>query len=449
MKVMRRLLVLTLLALAASGSAWGRSSDTPPVTVTTFSITGHGWGHGVGMAQWGAYGYAENGVTYDQILAHYYPTTQLSVAPAVPLRVLLATGKTLTIASAADFQVQDGTGAVHPLAAGSYPLDATLQLPDAGTLTPPLLFRPGQAPLQLAHAYRGSIEVGVSGNKLTAVNVVGLDAYVRGVVSREMPKDWPLEALKAQTVAARSYALAARRGGAFDLYADTRDQVYGGIAAETPTTNEAVDETKAQVLLYGGLVATTYFFSSSGGRTAALGDVFPQKPPVPYLVSVRDPYDTISPWHNWGPLVLTGAQMSRKLRIAGVSDVQATPATGRARSVAVTGRAGPVTLAAMSIRWALDLRSTWFSVAVLSITRPGGTLLPGSDVTLTGVTRGVSVAILEQKTQYGDWEQAPAIEPAADGSFSVAVRPNGTTLYRLVGDRVTSPPLRVPVAGAS
>jgi stage II sporulation protein D len=447
---MRQLLPFLLLALLAPGSAWSRAADPLPVTVTTFSVTGHGWGHGVGMAQWGANGYAQNGATYDAILGHYYPGTQLTQASSTPLRVLLTSAKTVTIASAADFTVQDASGQNLPLPAGSYPLDATLQLPDGTALQAPLVFRAGKAPLQLGTAaYRGSIEIDLSGKKLLVVNIVGLDAYVRGVIPREMPKDWPLEALKAQAVAARSYALAARRGGVFDVYADARDQVYGGLAAEAPTTNEAVTETKGQVLDWDGKVATTYFFSSSGGRTASIADVFPDKPRVPYLVSVRDPYDVMSPWHDWGPVLLTGGQMSKKLAIAGVTDLQVTPDAGRARTVTVVGTAGAQTMPATSIRWALNLRSTWFQVSVLSLTRPAGPILPGADVALSGVVRRVAVVLLEQKTQFGDWEAGPAIEVAPDGTFSVDVRPDGTTLYRLVGDGVDSAPLPVPVAGTS
>jgi stage II sporulation protein D len=447
--VPRRLLVLSALALALSGAAVGRAAEPQTVTATTFAITGHGWGHGVGMSQWGAYGYAENGFTYDQILAHYYPTTQLAQVPGGTLRVLLAVRKKLTLVSASDFSVRDSTGAGYPLPAGSYPLDASLELPDGTQLQPPLVFRPGTAPLQLGRPYRGAIEISLSGNKLTAVNVVGLDAYVRGVVSEEMPKTWPLEALKAQAVAARSYALAARRDGPFDLYADTRDQVYGGIPAETPATDQAVAETKWQALEYGGQIATTYFFSSSGGQTAAIDDVFPQKPPEPYLVSVGDPYDTMSPWHDWGPIVLSGAQMSKKLGVRGVSDLETAPADGRAQTVTMTAAAGSRTFSAGSVRFSLGLRSTWFSVAVLSLSRPAGPLASGGSVTLSGVARRVSVALLEQKPAGGDWTPGPAIAPAADGTFTVTVQPGATTLYRLVGDGVTSTPLRVPVAASS
>jgi stage II sporulation protein D len=443
------LLPLIAVALLAPGSAAAKRAAPPLVTAATFAVSGHGFGHGVGMAQWGAYGYAQNGATYDQILAHYYPETQLTQAPATPLRVLVASGARLTVSSSAEFQVVDAAGATYPLTAGSYTFDKRLQVAAVGPLQPPLVFAPGEAPLVLGRPYRGSIEIDVSHGKLLAVDVVGLDAYVRGVLSREMPKSWPLEALKAQAVAARSYALAARRGGVFDLYSDSRDQVYGGIGAETPATDVAVADTQGQVLDYAGKVATTYFFSSSGGRTAAVADVFPTKPHVPYLVSVGDPYDVMSPWHDWGPILLTGAQLSKKLNIPGVSDLEPAPATGRPTTVTVAGADGTQSVPAESIRWALGLRSTWFSVSVLSLSRPAGPILPGADVTLSGSARHVSVVLLEQKTRYGDWQQGPALQLAPDGTFTVSVRPDGTTLYRLVGDGVESAPLRVPVAGGS
>ena len=91
-----------------------------------------------------------------------------------------------------------------------------------------------------------------------------------------------------------------RKTGAYDLYADTRSQVYGGVAAEKPTTNAAVDATAGQVLLYEGKVATTFFFSTSGGRTASIEDVWARGEAVPYLVGVPDPYDTASPHHTLG-----------------------------------------------------------------------------------------------------------------------------------------------------
>src|SRR5919204_35925 len=98
--------------------------------------------------------------------------------------------------------------------------------------------------------YRGALQVTRAGSALQIVNVVGLDLYLMGVVPREMPNTWPLEALKAQAVVARSYALAHLKHGAFDLYPDTRSQVYGGIRAEAPSSNAAVSSTAGPVVLY-------------------------------------------------------------------------------------------------------------------------------------------------------------------------------------------------------
>ena len=106
-----------------------------------------------------------------------------------------------------------------------------------------------------------------------------------------MPKEWPAAALQAQAVAARSYALASIvKNRDFDLYADPRSQMYYGVAAESPATTAAVKATKGEILTYGGKVATTFYYSSSGGRTASSEDVFGLA--LPYLQSRPDPWDT-------------------------------------------------------------------------------------------------------------------------------------------------------------
>src|SRR5471030_3268121 len=120
-----------------------------------------------------------------------------------------------------------------------------------------------------------------------------------------MPQAWPEAALEAQAIAARSYALANRhQGGAFDLYSDGRSQVYGGVAAKTPRTTAAVAATRGKVVLWHGQVANTLYSSTSGGRTASALAELGQD--IPYLVSVADPYDTLSPYHDWGPVLVGG-----------------------------------------------------------------------------------------------------------------------------------------------
>jgi stage II sporulation protein D len=447
-------LVLFVLVVALLVPA-GASPQGQPATVeaTTFVITGHGWGHGVGMAQWGAYGYAQHGVTYDKILAHYYPGTTLTPAPATTLNVLLVDGaRRVVVSSPGPFTVKDASGTVHQLTGGDVPLTAALKIKTdpakpAEALPGPLTFLPGKSPLWLRNPYRGTFTVSVTGKKLTVVNTVGIEAYTRGVVSSEMPHDWPLEAVKAQAVAARSYALAHRRGGAFDVYNDTRDQVYGGITAETPVGDQAVAATKRRVLVYGGKVASTYFFSSSGGRTANVTDVFANAKPTPYLVSVRDPWDIYSPYHNWGPVAVPAASASKVLRIAGVDALRPVPAGGHAKAVVVTGREGDVTVSASDVRRALGLRSTWMSVGVLSLSRPVGEIAAGATQTITGRVTQVKGPVLEERPAAGGaWQTGPALSVQPDGSFSVSVAPTVTTLYRLSAGTIKSAVLRVAVS---
>ena len=226
---MRRLLhLVALLGLLAAPAA---ASAEP-----TFLFTGHGWGHGIGMAQYGAYGFAQKGWKHERILAHYYRGTELGPAPVSTIRVLLATGKRLTIASDDSFRIQDASGFAAQVPAGSIELDTSLTFRGANgqrALVPPVRFLPGSAPLELGKPYRGSLVVSVADGKLQAVNRVPLERYLWGVVPGEMPSEWHMEALKVQAVAARSYALVSRKtGGNFDVFADTRSQVYGGMLSE-------------------------------------------------------------------------------------------------------------------------------------------------------------------------------------------------------------------------
>jgi Sporulation protein and related proteins len=210
-------------------------------TLTTKSaliLTGHGWGHGLGLSQWGAYGYAKHGWTYDRILTHYYVGTSLGAAPVSTIRVLVAQKAATTLSSTAAWTATDSAGTVVQLAAGA-PLALKPDFAVEGqTLVPPVTFR-STAPLTVdGKAYRGKLVVSLAAKQLLVVNKLGLEAYVKGVVPMEMPSNWAPEAVKAQAVAARSYALAnVAKGRAFDVYGDGRSQVYGGVAAESPAAS--------------------------------------------------------------------------------------------------------------------------------------------------------------------------------------------------------------------
>jgi stage II sporulation protein D len=419
-----------------------------------FVFTGHGWGHGVGLAQWGAYGYAQHGWTYDQIVGHYYPGTTLGPTPISRIRVLLADGKTtLAVRSASDFKVKDGAGTTHTLAAGKYVFGKTFRLPvDGGasvSLTPPLTFDSGGSPVELDRPYRGSILVDLVDGRLRAINVLGLEQYLYGVVPSEMPFTWAPEALKAQAVAARSYALATRQLAApFDVYSDTRSQVYLGLSHEKQSTNAAVSATAGQVVLYQGQVARTYFYSSSGGRTANASDVWATTTPLPYLISVADPYDVISPYHDWGPVTFTGKTLAKALGAKGVADAR-TLRTGsnRVRTLQLLAPMAQVDVPGTMVRTKLKLRSTWFAVGVLSLVRPTPTTLEyGGAAQLTGLARGISGAMLEQKVAGASWQTLQPASVSTDGTVTLSAKPTVTTQYRLATSTFAAAPVRVSVA---
>jgi stage II sporulation protein D len=421
---MRRLLLLlgfVLLCLPAQAGA-----------ATTFLIDGRGWGHGIGMSQYGARGFAEAGWGYERILKHFYRGTELEAIPARPVRVLLIEGTAgVRIGSPKPFKVVDRRGKALKRK-GTQNVVATR----IAARRLPLRFEPGVAPLVLnGKAYRGALIVHRRNGKLVVVNKLPLDRYLRGVVPWEMPDDWHSEALRAQSVVARSYALATLKPGTlFDLYADTRSQVYGGIEAEAATTNRAVGSTAGQVLMWNGRVATTFYHSTSGGRTVSIEEAWPRATPVPYLVSVPDPHDTLSKHHRWGTVKLTPAQVGKKLGFGGVRDVLVKRgASGRVTTVRLKLASGTKTMLSQDFRRALELRSTWFNLRVLRLQlRKGRALVSaGRPVVLTGFVRGLGKLRLEQQVNGGAWRTVKRVRTRPDGRFTLTVRPRRTTSYRL------------------
>jgi stage II sporulation protein D len=453
------LTVLTAsLVLTGSAGSGSRRADPPSLPgAPTFFISGHGWGHGLGMSQYGAYGYALHGWRYDQIVRHYYTGTTIGQAPIERVRVLLIDGtQSAAISSKQPIQVVGADGAKLTLDAGTYKVGPAFKAkdPDKPDLKPrafsyPIDFRPASGALALnGRGYRGWLRVLKIGSKVRIVNVVDLDLYLRGVVPSEMPKDWASEALKAQAVAARSYALShLHSGGGYDLYPDTRDQVYLGIPHEAPATTAAVNATAGQVALYKGKVASTYFFSTSGGRTASVQDLYPSSPPIPYLVSVVDKYDSISPYHDWGPYRFTPGKLARGLKVPGrLLDVQTVAsASGRVRSVVATGSRGQVTIDGSKVRSVLGLRSTWFTVGVLALGAPAQPVAYGTAARLQGTARGVGRVDLQQRGDDGRWETVATLKPRG-GSVAPKIRPKESSRFRLAVGEISSSAVAVPVA---
>jgi len=443
--------LVSLLALAAPAGA-APAQPAPVAGEALFVVSGRGYGHGVGMSQYGALGMARAGFPHEEILAYYYPGTELRRVPGRSVRVLVAEGRpALSISSPAPFSAVDGAGAVFRFPAGPLVLRPDLVLPtEAGPVAAlaPLLFRPGRSPLALdGRSYRGRLEVAQQGVFLRAVNVVSLEAYLQGVVPAEMPFTWPAEALEAQAVAARSYALAnLLQGKPFDLYADVRSQAYLGLAGERAETTAAVRATAGQVVVYGDAVASTLYHASSGGRTASAADVFGVS--VPYLVSRPDPWDKGSPYFRWGPLLVGARTLEAKLELgARVLDAVGVPTrSGRLRALQLETSAGATTVPSGLLRTALGLRSTWVTIAVLRLDRPRGPVLFGSRLELTGIARGVSSAVLSSSPDGVEWTAVGPLVPDADGRVALRLTASASARYRIESATAVSPALLVRVA---
>ncbi len=442
-------LVLALAASASAGSVAPAPTKPAAVTATTFLVSGRGWGHAVGMSQYGALGYANEGWTYDRILAHYYAGAQLGPAAVARVRVVVAESRpSVRVRSTSAFRIRDVFGTTYPLEPGELVLGSKLRVTVNGTpteLAGPVVLLPGSAPLEVDKiAYRGQIEVAVTGQKLNAINVVGLEQYLAGVVAKEMPSAWPDEALKAQAVAARSYALSHRLSGkGFDLYADVRSQVYGGIPGEHARTTAAIEATKGEVLLWEGKPIDALFHSTSGGATADAAEVFGKA--VPYLVSVEDPHSALSPVNRWGPTPVPEASLRKGLKLrAPVTALKLTrAASGRVAKADVMTASGATTVTGGTLRSAAGLRSTWITaLASLSLTRPGGPVVFGKALALTGKATNVKGAVIEQRVE-GAWTRVagPGLAPALKVKKLTA-----PATYRISAGKLAGPVLKVPVA---
>ncbi len=293
-------LVSALLVAAPAGAATRGSG---------LYLAGAGNGHGIGMSQYGAAGYALHGARYQEILRDYYAQTTLGhVSPSRLVTVLLRPNGAAGFSGASAIK----GWSVHKLnpvfnysveRAGAK-LRVVLGRHLIGNFAAPLqVTGPGPLTLDGLGTYRGSFvfRQAANGGGVMTVNAVGLDDYVRGVVAAEMPSTWPQQALDAQAVAARTYAITSPATGAdFDVYDNQRSQMYEGVKAETPASNAAVAATSGQVVEYDGRPVETFFFASSGGQTESVQNVF-QIAPEAWLVSRPDPYDDAlnNPYHRW------------------------------------------------------------------------------------------------------------------------------------------------------
>ena len=347
------------------------------------TIKGHGYGHGHGMSQYGAEGAARRGLSYRQIAEFYYPGTTWGVARrTVRVQISADTSDDLVVLPRSGLRVRD---------AGS---GETTTLPDNGASRWRILvdgsgenrvgyftnrwrswrvlkgegsFSAGRAPVTLVtpsgnRPYRGRLvaDAPSAGSRArNTVNVLSLENYLKGVVPLEMPALWSPAAVRAQAVAARTYAsyeLAHRSGPLCDT---TSCQVYGGYAAEHDASNDAVRATAGSVLLHRGEPAFTQFSSSSGGWTSAGS--------MPYLTAKADPYDDWAgnPVHSWSVRIQDTLIESKWPGIGNLTRIRVNRRDGhgewggRVGSVTLLGGSGQVTVSGDTLRSVLGLRSTW------------------------------------------------------------------------------------------
>jgi SpoIID/LytB domain protein len=400
-------------AVPSSTPAAALATAVGPTTLgETVTFYGRGYGHGVGMSQYGARGRALAGQDAATILAHYYQGVTLEpIDPATRIRVLIMSRWAATEARplviygrVAPWSI-DGIGSV-------FPADARLRLfptlettgsasgawrlvVDAADGT--VLFD-GQAPADLAlrgtteatriqvwskptiyDRYRGSIRVLVqSATRLSVVNDVPLEEYLGGVVPVEMPSTWPAAALQAQAIAARSYAARRLRPGVsyFDVPDNSTSQIYRGIKAEKATTNAAIAATASTVMMAGTTIANALFHSIAGGATESNENVYTSASgrrtgrPVSYLRGASDraedntAFDAKAPYATWLTRTYSRAQLSAMFaadRRTNVGDLIALDLrdrgiSGRLVSVTLIGSAGSRTVSGEIFRAVFNAR---------------------------------------------------------------------------------------------
>ena len=328
---------------------------------TTVRFFGRGYGHGVGMSQYGARGRALAGQTAATILAHYYRGTTLgSISTSTSIRVRVLSGWTAAPATPLLVYGRLAAWTVDGIA-GTFPVDAALRLIPATTSTgtgPRTTWRlritaangavlhdapkPASVVVRGAAAggllqlwskpstydrFRGALRIVASATTPTVsvADELPLETYLRGVVPVEMPSTWPTQALRAQAIASRSYAARRLRPGVsyYDVTDDTSSQVYHGALAEKAATNAIIGATAGVVLRSpGGAIANTLFHSTGGGATENNENVYVSQigakvaGAVSYLRGSSDrapdgsAYDAASPWATWATRTYTVAQLS-------------------------------------------------------------------------------------------------------------------------------------------
>lgn len=399
---MRRLsivvaIILGLSALAAPAEARRKVEVFPVVGAATITITGHGYGHGNGLSQYGAEGAAQQGLTWQQIVEFYYTGTSWGDLRGT-IKVLIS-GDT---SSDVHVLAQPGLKVTRLTPRATWPLPTNgakrWRLQPAGATTHVQFKKSigwrtwksfsGEAEFSAASkrialvkngttsTYRGRLRSAMptagSGTRDT-VNLLSLEAYLKGVVPLEIPALWSPNAVSAQSVAARTYAAAERshpNASHYEICDTSSCQVYGGYDVEHPSATAAIKATARQGLFFDGLPAFTQFSASSGGWTSAGS--------APYLVAKEDPYDG---WagnknHTWTLDVDDATLEQHYPTIGDLTSIEVATREGngewggRVQAMTLFGNAGRADISGDTLRTVLGLKSSWFTFTVTPLTTP-------------------------------------------------------------------------------
>ncbi len=362
-----------------------------------FTVRGHGWGHGHGMSQYGALGAATKGLNAQQILAFYYPGTQRTIVADSSIRVLISsdTSDPVTVDPRSGLSVRDlGKDVTRSLPVRSdiagwqlttnadnrnvvewfdaraevwrlwHPRGWNLLAGQGEFFSPngPVTLRTSSGRAQ----FRGALRAAAPSPGSTArdtVNVLDVDDYVKGVIPAEMPASWHKYAVRAQAVAARTYAIFERDAN-YDRYYQVCDttacQVYRGVSVEDPRSNDAAEVTAGQIRTFGGEAAFTQFSSSNGGWMSDGGK--------PYLADKQDPYDGVAanPNHDWttrlSATTIRNAYpaIGRLLRVRVTKREGGGDWHGRVETMVLEGTKAKRTISGSDFRSRFGLKSTWF-----------------------------------------------------------------------------------------
>ncbi|GAA1925068.1 SpoIID/LytB domain-containing protein [Nocardioides hwasunensis] len=386
------LLVLPVLPASSADAAPRKKVETWSTPGSTaITLTGHGYGHGRGLSQYGAQGAALQGLTWQQINEFYYPgTTWGEIKGKIRVLITADTGRDVQVVARSGTKVRslersrtwrlpaNGAKKWRLIAKGQDtqvqytkrgPWRTWKKLPGqaefsstAGTLT---LVLPGGA----RRDYRGTLQSVAprQSTKRQTVNRLPMEAYLRGVVPDEVPALWEPAAVSAQSVAARTYAAFERAhpsASHYDLCDTSQCQVYGGVATEHPAATAAIKATARKGLFHDGRPAFTQFSASNGGFSAAGS--------MPYLVAQADPYDGVAnPTYSAWTTTIDDTQVEKHWpQIGDLTSIEVTARDGngdlggRVTDMAFIGTTGTVRVDGDTVRSSFGLYSDWFTFGV-------------------------------------------------------------------------------------